>query len=196
MILPSGFQRVKERTIERRSEPRASHARLTSVQVGYGILRNLPEADPQYWRATRPSSASKVLLGELFDAEERARLGAALDAQVPGATALGAVDYVERLLTALDHDPPRIWAAPAGSGSAWIELGPWERQAWSQRIDELRVVYRRVLAGTASPGDERVLHAHACEAAYGDPAYGGNRRSGGWQRIGFPEPLFPPSRDT
>jgi hypothetical protein len=133
---------------------------------------------------------------QVFDDAERVRVGAALDAQVPGAAALGAVDYVERLLTALDHDPPRIWAAPAGSNPAWIDLGPWERQAWAQRIDELHAVYRRVLAATSSPGDERVLHAHACEATYGDPAYGGNRGSGGWQRIAFPEPLFPPGRDA
>jgi hypothetical protein len=39
------------------------------------------------------------------------------------------------------------------------------------------------------------VHAHACEATYGDPAYGGNRASGGWQRIDFPAPLFPPARD-
>jgi hypothetical protein len=133
---------------------------------------------------------------EVFDHAERTRLAAALDDQVPGAAALGAVDYVERLLTALDHDPPRIWAAPAGSGPGWIELGPWERQAWAQRIDEVHSVYRRVLAGTQTADDTRVVHAHACEATYGDPAYGGNRGSGGWQRIGFPEPLFPPGRDA
>jgi hypothetical protein len=133
----------------------------------------------------------------VFEEQERAIVGAALDAQVPGASALGAVRYVERLLTALDHDPPRIWAAPgpwAGTGAGWLELGPWERHAWSLRIDELRAVYRRVIDGRPEPGDARVVHAHACEATYGDPAYGGNAASGGWQRIGFPEPLFPPAR--
>ena len=133
---------------------------------------------------------------EVFTEDERVRVGAALDTQVPGAAALGAVDYVERLLTALDHDPPRIWAAPAGTSPGWIELGPWERQAWSQRIDDLLAVYRRVLAGRQTADDARVLHTHACEATYGDPAYGGNRGSGGWQRIAFPEPLFPPGRDS
>lgn len=119
-------------------------------------------------------------------------MGAALDEQVPGASELGAVDYVARLLTALDHDPPRIWAGPDG----WLALGPWERHAWGQRIDELRTVYQRVVDGTATPSDEQVLHAHAVEATYGDPAYGGNRGGGGWQRIAFPEPLFPPARGT
>ena len=133
-------------------------------------------------------------MGGVFDDDERARVAAALDEQVPGASELGAVDYVDRLLTALDHDPPRIWAAPgrwAGGEGGWLALGQWERHAWGQRIDELRAVYQRVLDGAPAPGDERVLHAHACEATYGDPAYGGNRGSGGWQRIAFPEPLFP-----
>ncbi len=134
----------------------------------------------------------------LFETPEaRARVAQALDARVPDASILGAVDYVERLLTALDHDPPRVWAAPgswAGAGAEWIALGPWERQAWAHRIADLRATYERVVAGTATEDDERVVHAHACEATYGDPAYGGNQRSGGWQRIGFPEPLFPPAR--
>jgi hypothetical protein len=136
----------------------------------------------------------------LFEEAERATVAAALDAQVPGASALGAVDYVERLLTALDHDPPRVWAAPGSwSGTAtggWIELGPWERHAWAQRLEELHAVYRRVLDDEPAAGDARVLHAHACEATYGDPAYGGNQASAGWQRIAFPEPLFPPARST
>lgn len=132
-----------------------------------------------------------------FDANARKLLESALNEQVPGSGALGAVDYVERLLTALDHDPPRIWAAPgawSGATEGWLELGPWERQAWNERIATWRAVYQRVLDGEAEPGDARVLHAHACEATYGDPAYGGNRASAGWQRIEFPEPLFPPAR--
>jgi hypothetical protein len=133
----------------------------------------------------------------VFEDHERPVVAAALDEMVPGASALGAVDYVERLLTALDHDPPRIWAAPgawSGETKRWLALGPWERHAWEERIAELRAVYRRVIAGEREPGDDRVLHAHAIEATYGDPAYGGNRSSGGWQRVAFPEPLFPPAR--
>ncbi|HEX7132170.1 MAG TPA: hypothetical protein VF228_06310 [Iamia sp.] len=125
-----------------------------------------------------------------FTGRERELVAAALDAQVPGASELGAVEYVERLLTALDHDPPRIWAGPDG----WLEMGPWERHAWATRIASLAAVYHRVAAGAPEPGDDRVLHAHACEATYGDPAYGGNRDGQGWERIGFPEPLFPPAR--
>ncbi len=133
----------------------------------------------------------------MFDAVSRVAVAGALDEQVPGAAALGAVDYVERLLAALDHDPPHIWAAPgawAGDGPRWLDLGPWERHAWAERIAELRALYARVVDGTATDADRRVLHTHACEATYGDPAYGGNAGGGGWQRIDFPEPLLPPAR--
>ncbi len=126
----------------------------------------------------------------MFEAGEQELVGSALDEQVPGAAELGAVDYVERLLTALDHDPPHVWAGPDG----WLDLGPWERHAWRARIGELRAVYDRVLAGATTPDDAHVLHQHAIEATYGDPAYGGNRHLGGWQRIDFPEPVFPPAR--
>jgi hypothetical protein len=129
--------------------------------------------------------------------DDRAAVAATLDAQVPGSADLGAVSYVERLLTALDHDPPRIWAAPgawAGDGPAWLDLGPWERQAWAERIAGWREVYGRVVAGRATAEDHEVVFAHACEATYGDPAYGGNDGSGAWQAVGFPEPLFPPRR--
>lgn len=125
-------------------------------------------------------------------------MAAALDRQVPGSSALGGVEYVERLLTALEHDPPRLWAAPGpwsgGDGTGWLPVGPWERQAWEHRLGEWRAVYQRVIDGVATPDDERVVHAHACEATYGDPAYGGNRASHGWQQVHFPEPLFPPAR--
>jgi hypothetical protein len=130
-------------------------------------------------------------MGRRFGDAERRRIAAALDAQVPGAADLGAVDYVEQLLGALDHDPPRIWAGPEG----WLELGPWERQAWARRIEALGAVYGRVAAGDPPvPADATVLRQHAIEATYGDPAYGGNRGGGGWSAIEFPEPLFPPAR--
>ena len=132
-------------------------------------------------------------MGRYFGDDERARVAASLDAQVPGASDLGAVEYVQELLTALDHDPPHVWAGPDG----WLPLGPWERHAWAERIDGLRAVYARAATGAEpEPGDDHVLHAHAIEATYGDPAYGGNRDGGGWVRIAFPEPIFPPARTT
>lgn len=139
-----------------------------------------------------------------FDDGWRRAVADALDAAVPGSVELGALDYVERLLGALDHDPPRVWAAPGAwdgpfgtpdpGAPAWLELGPWERQAWQQRLAGWRAAYDRVAAGAAGDADLRLVHEHACEATYGDPAYGGNRDGGGWRRIGFPEPLHPPAR--
>lgn len=129
---------------------------------------------------------------DLWDGPGRAAVADALDAAVPGSVALGAVDYVVRLLTALDHEPPRIWAAPGASG--WLELGRWERRAWAERIAGWRAAYDRVAVGEATDADRRVVHEHACEATWGDPAYGGNRGSGGWQAIAFPEPIHPPAR--
>lgn len=140
-----------------------------------------------------------------FDPSWREAVRAALDEAVPGSVQLGALDYVEGLLGALDHDPPHIWAAPgAWDGPAgdrgpdaprWLELGPWERQAWEQRLRAWGEAYDRVAAGDADDLDLRLVHEHACEATYGDPAYGGNRASGGWERIGFPAPLHPPARE-
>jgi hypothetical protein len=123
-----------------------------------------------------------------FTGDERRRLAAMVDALLPGAAELGAVDYVETLLTALDHDPPRVWSGLDG----WLPLGAWERAAWTQRIEGWRALYSRVLAGTGDADDERVVYEHACEACYGDPVYGGNRNAAGWQRIAFPRPIFPP----
>ncbi len=142
----------------------------------------------------------------MFDPDGRRAVAEALESAVPGSVDLGALDYVERLLTAFDHEPPRIWAAPGawdgpggsvgGAAPAWLELGPWERQAWQQRLDGWRATYDRVVAGSPTDDDLRLVHAHACEATYGDPAYGGNRDGGGWTRIGFPEPLHPPAREV
>jgi len=141
-----------------------------------------------------------------FSPQWRAAVGRALDDAIPDAVALGALVYVERLLTALDHDPPRIWAAPGTwdgplgtpehGAAGWLELGPWERQAWQRRLADWREAYDRVASGIATDADARLVHVHASEATYGDPAYGGNRGGGGWQRIGFPEPQYPPARQA
>ena len=130
----------------------------------------------------------------LFDANARKLLEAALDEQVPGCLCSrggglrGAPAHCTR---------PRTAAALGGAG------GPGRGAAAGGSSQARGSVTRgrsastscarctsACIDGTPEPGDERVLHAHACEATYGDPAYGGNRRSGGWQRIAFPEPLF------
>jgi hypothetical protein len=120
--------------------------------------------------------------------DERSRLGVLLESLVPGSAELGAVAYVEQLLTALDCDPPRLWAG----GDGWIPVGPWERAAWSERLAGWRAAYDRLLGGDATDADRRLAYEHACEASYGDPVYGGNRGGAGWARIEFPRPQYPP----
>jgi hypothetical protein len=43
----------------------------------------------------------------------------------------------------------------------------------------------------AVPDFAALLHEHACESAYGDPVYGGNRDGAGWRDIGFPGDVQP-----
>lgn len=129
-----------------------------------------------------------------FDPTDRRAISVVLDDVLPGCVELGALDYIETLLGALDHDPPHIWAAPVDHDDNWLELGPWERHAWAKRINNWRHVYQRIATNTATQSDLTVAYHHACEATYGDPAYGGNNGEAAWQRIGFPAPLFPPKR--
>lgn len=82
-------------------------------------------------------------------AGERAALAAAMDRVVPGddrspgAGSAGGADYVDQLLSAFDHDPPRIWAgdptARQEHGSLgdhrWLELGAAEELGWRIRIE-------------------------------------------------------------
>jgi hypothetical protein len=37
----------------------------------------------------------------------------------------------------------------------------------------------------ADPAFGRLLHEHACEGTYGDPVYGGNQGTVGWQSVRF-----------
>ena len=61
----------------------------------------------------------------------------------PGATALGAADYIDTLLGAFTFDPPRIWAGGPFSGRAggdaqfeqFLPLSRVEELAWRTRIE-------------------------------------------------------------
>ncbi len=62
-----------------------------------------------------------------FTTEERSVLGALADAvlppdDVPGGNALGAVDYIERLLTAFEEDTPFVYAGGPYSGVRRLRL--------------------------------------------------------------------------
>ncbi|MEZ5144191.1 MAG: gluconate 2-dehydrogenase subunit 3 family protein [Acidimicrobiales bacterium] len=134
----------------------------------------------------------------------------------PGGRALGVADYVDRLLGAFSFDPPRIWAGGPFSGrhggqasfDDWLPLDRLDQIAWRRRLDELQVRYRAGLQALgddfatcvddeqdrrlgADPSFRALLYAHACEAAYGDPVYGGNRDGAGWAFIGFAGDVAP-----
>jgi hypothetical protein len=128
------------------------------------------------------------MLAPMWGPTERERLAALLDELVPGSASVGAVDYVEQLLGALDHEPARLWAGRDG----WIEPGPWERHAWTERLAGWRAGYGRLLEGQGTAADRRMAFEHACEATFGDPVHGGNRDGAGWVAIDFPRPLLPP----
>jgi hypothetical protein len=79
----------------------------------------------------------------------RSTLGAAVermapsDAAHPGADVLGAVDYIEQILDAFSHDPPKIWAGGpfsgraggAGSFEQFEQLTERETLVWRTRIE-------------------------------------------------------------
>ena len=123
----------------------------------------------------------------------------------PGGRALGVADYVDQLLGAFAFDPPRIWAGGPFSGrhggdasfDEWLPLDRLDEMAWRRRLDELQVRYRAALQALGADfadcdADEQdarlaadaafvtLAYGHACEAAYGDPVYGGNRDGAGW----------------
>ncbi len=130
---------------------------------------------------------------------------------VPGAGTAGGDRYVEQLLGAFDHDPPRIWAGGPSSGrhggedgfGRFLELSGWEAMAWRTRIAGWAEAYRTGLAqlgedfGDLDDGERatrldrldesfrELAFEHACEALYGDPVYGGNADSAGWAAIDF-----------
>ncbi len=85
-----------------------------------------------------------------FDEDELAVLTAAVDLLIPpddegapGASAAGAVDYIDTLLGAFTFDPPRVFAGGPFSGrwggeasfDRWLPLGPMEELAWRTRIE-------------------------------------------------------------
>ncbi len=134
------------------------------------------------------------------------------DALTPGAGGAGGADYVDGLLGAFTWDPPRIWAGGPFSGrhggdagyDRFLDLGPWEAQAWRTRIAGWQEAYAagldalgdgfadlahddRVdrLAAVTSEAFRDLLFEHACESLYGDPVYGGNRDGVAWRAIDF-----------
>lgn len=72
------------------------------------------------WRVFKKPDGSIVLnsttTSTVFNPAERTMLAAMSEAIFPGASGLGAVEYIENLFTAFDSDPPRIFAGGPFSG--------------------------------------------------------------------------------
>lgn len=93
--------------------------------------------------------------------EEYAIVAAAADVVIPplhghpGGKALGVADYIDSMLGAFTHDPPRIWAGGPFSGRAggdasfeqFMELSALEELAWRTRIEGSRGVPEREFNG-------------------------------------------------
>jgi hypothetical protein len=103
--------------------------------------------------ASARALANPATRAAFFSATQGAALDALADHVLPGAAALGAVAYLEQLVTAFDHEPPRIFAggpfsgrrpfARGGSAGAehpppsfgeWLPLDRVQERAWRLRL--------------------------------------------------------------
>jgi gluconate 2-dehydrogenase gamma chain len=90
---------------------RSSRRRFLEGLAGVLLLPRPSSAEPG--EAPQPACAAHPAF---FSAAQRANLAALADHVLPGAARLGAVEYIEQLLSAFDFDPPRIHAGGPFSG--------------------------------------------------------------------------------
>jgi hypothetical protein len=96
------------------------------------FLRGLSLSGPGFYLAAPDSSRAQESDSPssepgFFASEERAILAELADYIYPGSAQLGAVDFIERLLTAMDHSPPCIYES--GSGG-FLSLNRVQEKAW------------------------------------------------------------------
>jgi hypothetical protein len=138
-----------------------------------------------------------------------------LEAGHPGAREANVVRYIDVLLAAFAHTPPRIhasgpWSDRNGGDEDYMEnfvpLTPFQEAAWRKRIAGLQEMYRNGIAAldAANGGDyvgatagkkdstlnnagdfRDVLFVHAIEGFLSAPEYGGNLDLVGWKEISF-----------
>jgi gluconate 2-dehydrogenase alpha chain len=118
------------------------------------------------------------------------------DADGPGATALGAVTFLDRaLMGAYSHlaDTYRYGlaaldaAAKARHGRGFAACAPAEQDGLLADLE------RGALPDLVAPPQRAffaLLRAHCQEGLFADPAYGGNRDKGGWRWLGHPGIFF------
>src|SRR5207245_2353055 len=136
--------------------------------------------------ATGVRRAYAAARGRFFTGHEFATLAALCDRVIPpdhdpGASALGAAHYIERMLTAFEHRVPLVFAG-----------GPFSNR---NSFPEQDAVFALLDSGPASvrfaPDPRRgvtfidLLVEHTLEGCFAAPEYGGNRRLGGWRMLGI-----------
>jgi hypothetical protein len=126
----------------------------------------------------------------------------------PGGSKLGAIAYIERLLTAFDTAIPKIYAggpfsdrsgASTNDFQSFVELDRVSAASWtqtvpmikSQLVDGLAAARAMKISDPAAlydqlPDDFRTLIFElVTEAAWAAPEYGGNPNLAGWKMIHF-----------
>jgi hypothetical protein len=131
----------------------------------------------------------------------------------PGGSQLGAVAYIEGLLAAFDHMPPKIFAGgpfsdrnalpgqapPPNAFAEFIELDRVSDAAWRPYVTDLHTKLKDSFAAVAasSSRDYKALFDGqsdefkslmidlVCEAAFAAPEYGGNPKRAGWDLLHF-----------
>jgi len=152
---------------------------------------------------TRPSG--------VFTPEERALLAKFADVIMPpddqpGGAALGAVEFIERLITAFDDATPPIFAGGPfrADFASFVELDRVADRVWRERTaaiaEQLRTGLDAALAATADPQTlfdgqapdfKDLVIELVTEAAFASPIYGGNRDGAGWKMIHFEGDVLP-----
>ena len=87
------------------------------------------EAPPSESSASAPEATAS-----LFAPSEQRALTLLADVVLPGAGTWGAAEYIERLLTSLDYEPPRLYGGMVGSEGEWLPLDRVRLRAWRLRI--------------------------------------------------------------
>jgi gluconate 2-dehydrogenase gamma chain len=147
----------------------------------------------------------------VFTPEERALLATFADVVIPpddqpGGAALGAVEFIERLITAFDEPVPPIFAGGPFRADfpSFVELDRVTDRVWRERTaaiaEQLHAGLAAARASTADPQTtfdgqppdfKDLVIELVTEAAFASPIYGGNRDGAGWRMIHFEGDVLP-----